>query len=178
MFMWSAGLVAPVVQAQQLLRAAAGERPGGATPAVRLRGPAADDWPAARRGAESAPAALRYQLSGRWRVRRPRPRRAVRAATWMRSRRIASPFDNALLSKMTGICRTVLRDRQAQQGVDMDADRPRELLALDVGLLREVAEDVTALVPACGGRTVEDLLRHVAGGYLHCSSRIVPQGTG
>ena len=32
----------------------------------------------------------RCQPSGRWRVRRPRPRRAVRAATWMRSRRMVA----------------------------------------------------------------------------------------
>lgn len=60
----------------------------------------------------------------------------------------------------------------------MDFDRLRECLALDVGRLGEVAEDLTAPVPSCPGWTVEDLLRHVADGYLRTVSAIFPNGRG
>src|SRR6266487_2274331 len=60
----------------------------------------------------------------------------------------------------------------------MDVDRLRENLAADVGRLREVAEDMTALVPTCPGWIVEDLVRHVADGYLRAVSRIGPHGSG
>lgn len=50
----------------------------------------------------------------------------------------------------------------------MDSARLLECLAADVARLGAVAvRDLSALVPTCPGWTVEDLVRHVADGYLN-----------
>jgi uncharacterized protein (TIGR03083 family) len=50
----------------------------------------------------------------------------------------------------------------------MDSSRHLECLAADFARLREVAaRDLSASVPSCPGWSVTDLVRHVAGVYLH-----------